>query len=174
LPREAEETEPAFIHFDADALPARTIGGARVRLIAGSAFGATSPVRTHSRLFYVHAELDGDASLEMPHDYSERAIFVAAGRAILESATIDAGQMAVLSPNTPVSIRAIGPTTLMMLGGEPVGTRHIYWNFVSSSAERIDQAKADWRAGKLPLPVDDDQEFIPLPDDPPASAPAMS
>jgi len=174
LPREAEETEPGFVHFDADALPSRTIGGATARLIAGSAFGATSPVRTHSRLFYVHAELDGDASLEIPDAYSERAIFVAAGRAILESATIDAGQMAVLSPNTRVSVRAIGPTTLMLLGGEPVGTRHIYWNFVSSSAERIDRAKDDWRAGKLPLPIDDDQEFIPLPDDPPASAPAMS
>ena len=174
LPREAEETEPGFVHFDADALPSRTIGGATARLIAGSAFGATSPVRTHSRLFYVHAELDGDASLEVPGDYTERAIFVAAGRVILESATIDAGQMAVLSPNTRVSLRAIGPATLMLLGGEPVGTRHIYWNFVSSSAERIDRAKDDWRAGKLPLPIDDDQEFIPLPDDPPASAPAMS
>jgi redox-sensitive bicupin YhaK (pirin superfamily) len=174
LPQADEETEPAFVHFDADSLPARALDGAAIKVIAGTAFGTTSPVRTHSRLFYVHVDLEPDASIEVPNDYSERAVFVAAGRAVVESATIDAGQMAVLSPSTRITVRAIGPTTLMLLGGEPVGTRHVYWNFVSSRRERIDQAKEDWRERRIPLPIDDDQEFIPLPEDPPASAPAMS
>jgi redox-sensitive bicupin YhaK (pirin superfamily) len=174
LPHADEETDPAFVHFGADSLPVRRVNGATIKLIAGSAFGANSPVKTHSPLFYAHVELDGDASIEVPSLCSERAVFVAAGRAIIESSTIEPGQMAVLTPDTPVSVRAIGATTLMLLGGEPIGPRHIYWNFVSSSPERIERAKADWRALRIPLPVGDDQEFIPLPDDPPPAPEPMS
>lgn len=174
LPDAAEEIEPSFVHFAAEALPTRVRQGARVSLIIGRAFGLESPVRAHSPMFYAHVELEGDASIDVPIDYTERAVFVAKGRAVIESTTIDVDQMAVLEPRTPVSIRAIGPTTLMLLGGEPIGPRFIEWNFVASSNERIEQAKADWRARRIPLPVGDDQEFIPLPEDPPRAAEPMS
>ena len=174
LPTADEETDPAFVHVPSDALPVVRHGGATIKLIAGTAFGATSPVKTHSRLFYAHVQLDGDASCAVPDDFPERAVFVADGRAVIESATIDAGQMAVLSAGVRVTVRAIGPATLMLLGGDPVGERHIYWNFVSTTQARIEQAKSDWRARRIPLPIDDDREFIPLPDEPPAPPPPMS
>jgi len=173
LPAADEEVDPAFVHFDAGALPTQRLGGATITLIAGTAFGQTSPVKTHSPLFYVHVELEGDASVEVPNAYSERAVFVAAGRVSLEAATLEAGQMAVLSAGS-ATVRAIGKATLMLLGGEPLGARHIYWNFVSSREERIEQAKADWREMRIPLPVDDDKEFIPLPDEPPPPPEPMS
>jgi len=174
LPEQHEETEPAFIHFEAAALPELQFSGATIKLIAGRAFGKESPVQTHSPLFYAHAQLAGDATIEIAADYSERAVFVASGRAVIESATLDQDQMAVLIPGVVARIRAIGDTTLMLLGGEPIGPRHIYWNFVSSRQERIEQAKADWRAKRIPLPIDDDREFIPLPDDPPPPPEPMS
>jgi redox-sensitive bicupin YhaK (pirin superfamily) len=174
LPEAHEETDPGFVHYSSESLPVRRAGGATIKLIAGSAFDATSPVTTHSPLFYAHVELASDASIDLPTQYRERAVFVAAGRAVIEAATVDAGQMAVLTPGTDVQVRAIGATTLMLLGGEPVGERHLYWNFVSSRKERIEAAKADWRAQRIPLPVGDDKEFIPLPDDPPAPPEPMS
>jgi redox-sensitive bicupin YhaK (pirin superfamily) len=174
LPQANEETDPSFVHVDANDLPRTTLPGAAITLIAGAAFERVSPVKTHSRLFYAHVELANDARIDIPDGYTERAVFVASGRAVIESATIDTGQMAVLTPGTSVSVRAIGDATLMLLGGEPLGERHIYWNFVSSRQERIEQAKADWRAGRIPLPVADDKEFIPLPDDPPPPPEPMS
>ncbi|HVF17666.1 MAG TPA: pirin family protein [Steroidobacteraceae bacterium] len=174
LPEAHEETDPAFVHFSAESLPIHKLPGATIKLIAGAVFGEVSPVQTHSALFYAHVELEGDATIEVPNDVSERAVFVAAGRAVIDSSTTDAGQMVVLTPGAQARVRAIGTTTLMLLGGEPVGPRHIYWNFVSSRPERIEQAKADWRAMRIPLPVDDDNEFIPLPDDPPAPPEPMS
>jgi redox-sensitive bicupin YhaK (pirin superfamily) len=174
LPEADEETDPSFVHVDASELPRTTRPGAAITLIAGSAFDRVSPVKTHSPLFYAHVELANDASIDIPDGFTERAVFVASGRAVIESATIDTGQMAVLTPGASVSVRAIGASTLMLLGGEPIGERHIYWNFVSSRQERIEQAKSDWRAGRIPLPVADDKEFIPLPDDPPPPPEPMS
>jgi redox-sensitive bicupin YhaK (pirin superfamily) len=174
LPEAHEETDPAFVHFSAESLPVHKLPGASVKLIAGAAFGEISPVQTHSPLFYAHVELDGDASIDVPNDVSERAVFVASGRAVIESSTIDAGQMVTLTPGTEARVRAIGATTLMLLGGEPLGARHIYWNFVSSRLDRIEQAKAEWRAQRIPLPIDDDKEWIPLPDDPPPPPEPMS
>lgn len=166
LPAEHEEVAPAFTHFDASELPTRQWPGVTLRLIAGQAFDLTSAVPTHSRLFYAHAELARDASVELPGTYEERAVFVAAGRAAIDATVLDAGQMAIVRPNARATVRALETTSLMLLGGDPLGQRHIEWNFVSSRLERIAQAKADWRAGRIPLPTDDDQEFIPLPDEP--------
>jgi redox-sensitive bicupin YhaK (pirin superfamily) len=166
LPVEHEETAPAFTHFDAHELPSSEHGGVRMRLIAGEAFGLASKVPTHSRLFYGHAELAGGASIAMPEDYSEVAVFVAEGRMTLDGSVLATGQMAVLAPGARADLRAEEAATVMLLGGEPVGQRHIYWNFVSSRQDRIEQAKADWRAQRIPLPVDDDREFIPLPEEP--------
>jgi redox-sensitive bicupin YhaK (pirin superfamily) len=122
-------------------------------------------VRTHSRLFYAHCELDADARATMPTGYSERAVYVAAGAVDVGGQTVREGVMAVLQREADVDIVAAVPSIVMLLGGEPVGDRFIEWNFVSSSRERIEQAKADWRAGRMKLPDGDSDEFIPLPDD---------
>jgi redox-sensitive bicupin YhaK (pirin superfamily) len=174
LPEEHEETDPAFTHFDANDLPVRDIEDVTLRLIAGNAFGLTSKVPTHSRLFYCHAEMPDGTRIDMPNDYSERALFVAEGAVTIDGTALTSGQMAVISPGASTTIAATANTTVMMLGGEPLGTRYIDWNFVSSRKERIEQAKDDWRALRMPLPVDDDSEFIPLPGDPAPAPEPMS
>ena len=164
LPNEHEEVDPDFAHYDTRQLPLLEHEGIRLRLIAGEAFEMKAPVTVHSPMFYVHCELQTNASIELPQQYSERAIYVMAGSVELSSERLTSGKMAVLKPHIPVRLRALEPTHLMMLGGESVGPRYIEWNFVSSSKERIEQAKADWRAGRMPLPTYDHDEFIPLPD----------
>ena len=163
LPDHAEEVAPDFVHLDAQALPEVRDTGVRLRLAAGSAYGLTSPVRVHSPLFYAHAELDDGAHLAMPDGHTERALYVVTGAVKIEGLRIGAGSMVELTPHAAASLRAEGSATLMLLGGESVGPRFIEWNFVSSSRERIEQAKADWRAGRIKLPDLDDGEFIPLP-----------
>jgi redox-sensitive bicupin YhaK (pirin superfamily) len=162
LPDEHEETEPSFAHHGADALPVHEHDGLRTRLLAGKAFGLTAGVKTHSPLFYAHWELDSGSRTALPDEYAERAVYVAAGEISVRGQTLGAGKMAVFDPGEDTTITATARSTLMALGGEPVGERFIEWNFVSSSKERIDQAKADWRAGRMKLPDFDNQEFIPL------------
>lgn len=175
LPERDEETAPAFFHHAAAALPAFDEGGAWARLVAGDAFGERAPVATHSPLFYLHWELAAGARAQLPSGHAERAAYVAAGKVELDGAPVIAGQMAVLAPgDAGVLHAAAGPAIVMALGGEPLGERYIEWNFVSSSRERIEQAKADWRAGRMKLPDLDDGEFIPLPGDPAPPASPMS
>jgi hypothetical protein len=170
LPERDEEREPAFFHHGTEDLPTLEATGASCRLIVGEAFGARAKVETHSPMFYVHWQLARDARAELPPDYSERAIYVAAGSVEADGQVLRAGAMAVFAPRETAALRALEPAIVMGLGGEPLGERFIEWNFVSSSKERIDQAKADWRAGRMKLPDADNQEFIPLPGDPPPSA----
>ena len=167
LPVADEEIEPQFVHIDAHQLPTTHLERATIKLIAGTAFGLTSPVAIRSPLFYAHADIEAGGRVALAEGYSERAIFVAQGQVEIDGTLYRAGQMAVASSGATVAIRAVAPSAVMMLGGEPVGARHIWWNFVSSRKERIEQAKRDWREGRIPLPVGDDREFIPLPDDPP-------
>jgi redox-sensitive bicupin YhaK (pirin superfamily) len=174
LPREAEETDPEFIHYGRDVLPAVEEPGVFMRMLAGEAFGVRSGVRTHSPLFYLHWQLAQGATVQMPGGYTERAAYVAAGSVTVGSQRFGVGQMLVFSPGTPVAIGADVGSIVMALGGEPVGPRFIDWNFVSSSQERIEEAKADWRAGRMKLPDLDNAEFIPLPGGPPPPAPAFS
>ena len=162
LPDEHEETAPSFGHFGAGSLPVHEEDGARTRLLAGSAFGLTAEVTTHSPLFYAHWELATGAAVALPHDHPERAIYIAAGEIEVRGRRFDAGKMLVFDRGEDSSVSALQPSTLMALGGEPVGQRFIEWNFVSSSRERIEQAKSDWRAGRMKLPDFDNQEFIPL------------
>jgi redox-sensitive bicupin YhaK (pirin superfamily) len=166
LPTEQEETEPAFYHHTAADLPTYEGEGLWARLIAGAAFGAQAKVRTLSPLFYVHWRLAAGARAQLPAEYPERAAYVASGAVEVEGERIGAGRMVVFAPGTPVLFTAETPAIVMLLGGEPVGERFLEWNFVSSSRERIQQAKADWRAGRMKLPDLDNQEFIPLPPDP--------
>ncbi len=164
LPAEAEETDPAFDNYPVTELPESDEDGVWMRLIAGEAYGLKSPVRTHSPLFYVHATLQPGARVSLPRGHAERGVYVARGSVELDAQVYRAGQMLVFDggPLDP-TLRALEPTVLMLLGGESLGTRHIWWNFVSSRKERIEQAKADWEAGRIALPPDDDDEFIPLP-----------
>jgi len=174
LPAEDEETAPAFAHHGADDLPTYEGGGMWARLIAGKAFGAEAKVRTHSPMFYVHWALDAGATAAVQPEYPERAAYVAQGIVEIDGRQIREGQMAILKPGVTVPVTAVTDAIVMLLGGEPVGERFIEWNFVASSKDRIAQAKADWRAGRMKLPDADDQEFIPLPPDPPGGANPMS
>ncbi len=169
LPREAEETDPGFAHFGHDELPAFEERGAAGRLLAGDAFGLASPVATHSPLFYLHWTLSAAAVIKLPDNMPERAAYVVSGRVETAGRPLEAGQMIVYAPGEEAVLKATAASIVMALGGEPVGERFIEWNFVSSSAERIAQAKADWRAGRMKLPDLDDREFIPLPAEPPGS-----
>jgi len=174
LPHEKEETEPGFSHHDADSLPHAEEGGARLRLIAGAALGVKAPVPVHSPLFCLHCDLQPGASLKAPDEYPERAAYVASGALHIDGEDVPEGTMLVLKPGAPALFSARARATVMVLGGEPVGQRFIDWNFVSSSKERIEQAKADWRAGRMKLPDLDNREFIPLPGEPAAPANPMS
>lgn len=166
LPAEIEETDPAFFHHPAGTLPFVEEPGCQMRLIAGDAFGAASPVRTHSRMFYVHWSLQPGATVTMPLDHPERAAYLVSGSVECAGRTYHAGQLLVFRPSVEARFRAVEPAIVMGLGGEPIGPRFIDWNFVSSSKNRIEQAKADWRAGRMKLPDLDHEEFVPLPGDP--------
>lgn len=174
LPNGQEEIDPAFAHHEEKDLPVHREGGVWLRLLAGEAFGLRSSVKTHSPLFYVHVRLEPKAQIPLPRDYSERAIFVVSGSVEVANRPVVSTQMAVLRPEADAVVQAITPSVLMLLGGAPVGERFIEWNFVSSSRERIEQAKADWNAGRMKLPDLDNQEFVPLPSYPSTSPPAMS
>jgi redox-sensitive bicupin YhaK (pirin superfamily) len=163
LPEADEETDPAFTHYPAADLPVQEADGVWMRLIAGSAYGMTSPVRTHSPLFYLHTEWQAGASKALPGGHSEQAVYVAHGEIDHAGQTYVPGQLLVFGDDADAVITAREKSTLMIFGGEPLGERHIFWNFVSSRKERIEQAKADWQAGRMPLPPDDNQEWIPLP-----------
>ena len=172
LPAELEETDPSFDHYGADTLPAyASADGLSARLIAGEAFGARSPVKTLSPLFYVHWDMAAGARGQLPAEYPERAAYVANGEIEVDGRACGPGRMLVFAPGAPILITALRPSTVMLLGGEPLGPRFIEWNFVSSSKDRIAQAKADWRAGRMKLPDADDQEFIPLPEPSPPPPP---
>jgi redox-sensitive bicupin YhaK (pirin superfamily) len=165
LPRAHEEVEPSFQHHAADALPALERAGTRLRVIAGSAYGAASPVKVLSPLFYVEARLEPDAELALPDEHAERAAYVVDGSVCCDGEAHAAGVMLVFREKTPARIRALEPSRVMLLGGAPLdGERHIWWNFVSSSPERLERARSDWRERRFPKVPGDELEFIPLPD----------
>jgi redox-sensitive bicupin YhaK (pirin superfamily) len=174
LPDALEETAPGFSHHTMEDLPLFEEGGVTARLVAGKAFGAETPVRVHSPMFYTHWALQQGAVAALPPEYPERAAYVATGEVEVEGRSYRAGQMLVFAPGGTVTVKALQPATVMLIGGDPVGERFVEWNFVSSSRERIEQAKADWRAGRMKLPDADDAEFIPLPGDPLPPAGPMS
>src|SRR5450432_69271 len=165
LPERDEEGAPSFFNYTPDRLPVFTEKGVWMRLIAGNAFGLTNDVRTNSPLFYLHVILDKGARFGLPKEHSERGFYIAKGSVTIAAVTYHAGQMLVFTKGADPLIIAMENTTLMLLCGEPLGERFIWWNFVSSRKERIEQAKEDWKQGRIILPPNDNQEFIPLPDD---------
>ena len=173
LPAEHEEAAPAFSHHAGGDLPRWDEAGVSGHLIAGSAYGLTAGAQTHSPLFYAHLDMAPGAVAEIPGGHSERALYVASGAVEMDGRRFEAGQMLVLGAAAS-HVRAAELATVMVIGGEPVGERFLYWNFVSSSKDRLAQAAADWRAGRMKLPDADDKEFIPLPDEPAPAASTMS
>ena len=165
LPAGMEEVAPSFSHHSGGDLPQWSEAGVKGHLIAGSAYGLTAGAQTHSPMFYAHLDMAPCATAEIPGGHTERALYIATGAVELDGARYEAGKMLVLGPIAS-RVRAAEQSTVMVLGGEPVGERFIYWNFVSSSKDRLAQAAEDWRAGRMKLPDADDAEFIPLPDDP--------
>jgi redox-sensitive bicupin YhaK (pirin superfamily) len=165
LPTEMEETPPSFSHHSGSDLPQWNEGGVAGHLIAGSAYGLTAAAETHSPLFYAHLDMMAGATAEVPGGYTERSLYIATGAVELDGRRFDAGQLLVLGAAAS-QVRALEASTIMVLGGEPVGERFLYWNFASSSKDRLAQAASDWKAGRMKLPDADNEEFISLPDDP--------
>lgn len=169
LPEQFEEIEPAFQHVPKEDLPLVDGDGKRVRVILGSLYGERAPLRTFSEMFYADAALQPNACLAMPDDYEDRGIYISAGAIDIDGEHYQAGRMLVLRPGNAVTVTAVQPTRLMLLGGEPLtGPRYIWWNFVASSREKIEVAKRDWATGdwvngRFQLPPSDSEEYIPLP-----------
>ncbi len=160
-----EETAPGFVHYGADDIPALADEGKIVRIIAGSLLGASSPVKTSSPMFYADISLAAGASVPLDADYDERAIYTVAGEVEIAGDVFGPAQLLVFRPGDRLTIRAKTDARFMALGGEPMdGPRYIWWNFVSSRKDRIEQAKADWKAARFDA-VPGDTEFIPLPED---------
>lgn len=165
LPEAVEETEPSFKNFSPEELPVFTDKGIWMRLIAGNAYGLNNSVNTFSPLFYLHLNLNAHAKINLPNGYSERALYIVKGNISLGIDTFTEGQLLIFSKLEDPIIIANSASIIMLLGGEPLGNRYIWWNFVSSRKERIEQAKTDWQSGRIILPPNDHQEFIPLPAD---------
>jgi redox-sensitive bicupin YhaK (pirin superfamily) len=164
LTAQDEETAPTFEHYGADQMPVLNGEGKTVRVIAGRVLGATSPVRTSSPMFYADVSLESGASVPLDPEYDERAIYTVGGEIDIAGDTFGPGQLLVFKPGDRITITARNAARFMMLGGEPLdGPRHIWWNFVSSRRDRIEQAKEDWTTGRFDT-VPGETEFIPLPD----------
>jgi len=165
LPASHEEQNPVFAHHGEDELPRIAGEGKRVRLIMGSAYGQTSPASFPHPAFYAEAVLAPGSVLPLDPDYDERAVYVASGSIDVAGDTFTEGRLLVFHPGDRISILALSNARLMLLGGEPMdGPRHIWWNFVSSSKERIERAKEEWRTGRFETVPGDAQDFIPLPE----------
>lgn len=165
LPEKDEEAAPSFDNYKPEQLPIFTEKGVWMRLIAGDAYGLRNDVKIKSPLFYLHVILQQGATFGLPKEHSERGFYIVKGSIEIVGNNYHEGQMLVFAKNDDPLIHAKENTTLMLLGGEPLGDRFIWWNFVSSRKERIEQAKADWKQGRIILPPNDNKEFIPLPDD---------
>jgi redox-sensitive bicupin YhaK (pirin superfamily) len=164
LPRADEDNAPFFDHHPAATIPAVDRPGAALHVVAGEAYGARSPVRVSSPTLYVAAVLEAGAALPLPDEHPERAIYVVEGEVAVGLRRFGPGAMVVFQPGA-AEVRAVAATRLVLIGGAPLdGERHIWWNFVASSRERIERAKADWREGRFGLVPGDEREFIPLPE----------
>jgi redox-sensitive bicupin YhaK (pirin superfamily) len=167
LPRAAEEGDPGFAHHDRADLPMVTADGLRVRVVVGSFLGVRSPVALDWETVLADVSMEAGAVLPVSARHDERALYLVHGRAAIGGQLLEAGPLYVLKPGLAVELEAVTPVTLALLGGEPMdGPRHIWWNFVSSSEDRIEQARADWMAGRF-RPIPDETEAIDAPERPP-------
>lgn len=164
LPQAYEETGPTFAHYPGQDLPELEGEGVQARVVAGSIFGKTSPVTTHSDLFFADVVLQPGARVTVPAEHEERAVYLSEGAIEIAGQRHEAGRLLVLAPGQPADLLAPEGARFAVLGGEPLdGPRYVWWNFVSSSRERIEQAKEDWQRDRFGVAVPDETEFIPLP-----------
>jgi redox-sensitive bicupin YhaK (pirin superfamily) len=167
LPTAKEEVDPAFEHVAEADLPIVEGDGARARVVMGSLWGETAPVTCHSPTIYADIQLAPGGAIPVDPEGDERGLYLAQGEATLDGVPLALSTLYVLRPGIRATLRSAGGGRIMLCGGAPLdGPRHVFWNFVSSRRDRIDQAKEDWRAGRFPLPPDDHDEFIPLPEVP--------
>ncbi len=165
LPQTHEETEAAFAHYPADVIPAFDGDGARGRIVVGEGMGLRSKVETLSDLFFFDIDLEMGATFRIPADYEERAVYLIEGLVEFDGQVYEPGRLLVLAPGQAIAATAMEAARFIVLGGEPLdGPRHLWWNFVSSRPERIEQAKEDWERDRFGMPIDGETEFIPLPD----------
>ena len=162
LPEADEEIDPAFYHYPGNVIPNADVNGVSTRVMMGSAWGMTSPVKTFAHTIYAEAALKEGQSIVTPKA-EQMAIYVASGQLLINAQKVEAYTLVVLQDNTQVTIEAASDTRLAFIGGEDLGERHIEWNFVSSRQHRIEQAKNDWRERRFPAVPGDEEEFIPLP-----------
>jgi redox-sensitive bicupin YhaK (pirin superfamily) len=162
LPEKDEEIEPAFYHYPAASIPSLTLNGVPLRVLMGSAYGLSSPVKTYAETLYVEAHLQGGQKLQLPQ-CEERAIYVAKGQLVINDTVIPEFSMVVLSAAENVIVEATEESRIALIGGEKMTKRFIEWNFISSRKDRVEQAKQDWQAGNFPKVVGDEEEFIPYP-----------
>ncbi|MCA3555825.1 pirin family protein [Aestuariivirga sp.] len=164
LPKQHEEAAPAFDHVEAHQLPVIDGRGISARIIAGSLYGAASPVKTYSDLFYADARMAAGSALPLPVEHEERGVYVAEGGIEVAGQAFGEGRLLVFRPGDAITLRARTNARVMLLGGEPMdGPRYIWWNFVSSSKERIEAAKDDWKQARFAIVPGDEKDFIPLP-----------
>ncbi len=165
LPKVHEETAPGFEHIAMERLPVLEDRGISARIVAGSLYGATSPVKTHSDLFYADVQLQAGAALPLPPEHEERGAYIAEGEVEIAGQAFEAGRLLVFRPGDAITIRARTNARVMLLGGEPMdGPRYIWWNFVASSKDKIEAAKDDWKQARFGIVPGDEKEFIPLPE----------
>jgi redox-sensitive bicupin YhaK (pirin superfamily) len=165
LPKDREEIEPAFSHHDSAALPLVSGDGKAVRVIAGSAYGERSPVNTLWDTLFVDVTLAAGAALPIDADTEERGVYVVSGEVDIAGDRFSAGRLLIFRPGDPITLTTLTDVRLVLLGGAPMdGPRHIWWNFVSSRKDRIEQAKTDWKLARFDSVPGDEQEFIPLPE----------
>jgi redox-sensitive bicupin YhaK (pirin superfamily) len=166
LPKEHEGTSPSFEHHPATTLPTITLPGLTLRILAGTAFGKTSPASTFSELFYVAVEMEAGSRLAIPTEHEERAVYLVEGEILLDGVSFENRHMGVLPRGREITIEATAAARVMLLGGKPMdGDRFIWWNFVASSREAINEAKQRWREQRFGS-IPDETEWIPLPDEP--------
>ncbi len=162
LPTDQEETAPEFVHYPANDLPELEQDGLQVRVIIGEAYGVRSPVKSYSPMLYLECRAKQGSTMTLPDRYDEQAVYVVSGEIVIDGQRLASGVMGVMSPARKSQITANADCRVMVIGGAPVGPRHIWWNFVSSSRERIERAKLDWQHKRFAM-VPGDDEFIPLP-----------
>ncbi len=163
LPEEDEESEPFFSHYDESVLPLVKSDKATIRVLIGEAFGVESGVKTHSPTLYVEVRLEQDGRIALPDHVRERAAYVVDGKLQANGTDLKQHEMAIFDPSAVVELVAVEAARLVIIGGEPLGKRTVWWNLVSSRKERIEQAKRDWQRGRFPR-VPEETEFIPLPE----------
>ncbi len=163
LPEDQEECEPAFVHYPADRLPQLDVDGVTVRVIIGEAFGSVSPVTVRSPMLYLECRMPAGSSVTLPESWQDLAFYVVEGRVTVDQQAFTGGEMAVARSGALVTVEARSNSHVMVIGGDNLGPRQLWWNFVSTSSERMEQAKRDWAEGRFD-PVPGETEFIPLPE----------